>query len=47
MITWSADDKINTADPWDDFDGWADGNANGRQPCSGISMRPAVRPPDT
>jgi hypothetical protein len=23
MITWSADDKINTADLWDDFDGWA------------------------
>jgi P4 family phage/plasmid primase-like protien len=23
MITWSADDKINTADVWDDFDGWA------------------------
>jgi putative DNA primase/helicase len=23
MITWSAEDKINTADLWDDFDGWA------------------------
>jgi putative DNA primase/helicase len=23
MITWSADDKINTADLWDDFDAWA------------------------
>ena len=44
MITWSADDKINTADLRDDFDGWAKQKRItekiGKQKFSVVNFRP-------